>query len=203
MQHLLSPGRVDEGRQVHGRPPTTISGTLCAQAELFDDSHRSLGETPAGGRTGRQEVSNPYTPYPQSDDQGGYGQQYQSYPPGTPQGYLQGGPVGFGEAISQAFKNIFTFEGRASRSAYWWFALFLFLVSLAVDIVAVASGAKALQYAFSVVVFVLSLGLQVRRLHDTNRSGYWWFIGLIPIVGTIVLLVFNCQAGTPGQNKFG
>jgi hypothetical protein len=56
-------------------------------------------------------VSSPYAPYPQGDNQGGYGQPY-------PQGYLQGGPVGFGQAIPQAFKNTLTFSGRASRSAY-------------------------------------------------------------------------------------
>jgi len=150
-------------------------------------------------------VSSPYTPYPQGGDQGGY----EPYPqgtggqPGTPQGYLQGGPVGFGEAISQAFKNLFTFNGRASRSAYWWFALFLFIIAIVLDIVGAAAGTKAIQYLVDLVIFVLSLALQVRRLHDTNRSGFWWFIAIIPIVGSIVLLVFNCLPGTPGPNKFG
>ena len=150
-------------------------------------------------------MSSPYTPYPQGGDQGGY----EPYPqgtggqPGTPQGYLQGGPVGFGEAISQAFKNLFTFNGRASRSAYWWFALFLFIISIVLDIVGAAAGTKAISYLVDVVILVLSLALQVRRLHDTNRSGFWWFIAIIPIVGSIVLLVFNCLPGTPGPNKFG
>jgi len=155
-------------------------------------------------------VSSPYSPFPQGDDQGGYGQPYQPYPqgggdwrPGTPQGYLQGGPVGFGEAISQAFQNILTFNGRASRSAYWWFALLMFIVALVVDIVGVASHTRALQYAVDAVVFLLTLAVQVRRLHDTDRTGFWCFIGLIPIVGSIVLLVFNCLPGTPGPNKFG
>jgi uncharacterized membrane protein YhaH (DUF805 family) len=150
-------------------------------------------------------VSSPYTPFPQGGDQGGY----QSYPQGsggwetgTPQGYLQGGPVGFGEAISQAFQNILTFNGRASRSAYWWFALVLFIIAIVIDIVAVASGVKAIEYLVDLVIFVLSLALQVRRLHDTNRSGFWWFIALIPLVGSIVLLVFNCLPGTPGPNKY-
>ena len=150
-------------------------------------------------------MSSPYTPYPQGGDQGGY----EPYPqgtggqPGSQQGYLQGGPVGFGEAISQAFKNLFTFNGRASRSAYWWFALFLFIIAIVLDIVGAAAGTKAIQYLVDLVIFVLSLALQVRRLHDTNRSGFWWFIAIIPIVGSIVLLVFNCLPGTPGPNKFG
>ena len=152
-------------------------------------------------------MSSPYTPYPQGGDQGGYGQPYQQgsggWEPGTPQGYLQGGPVGFGEAISQAFKNIFTFNGRASRSAYWWFALFLFIIGVVAAIIGAVSGSKAIQYVIDVVVFVLTLALQVRRLHDTNRSGFWWFIAIIPLVGSIVLLVFDCLPGTPGPNKFG
>ena len=151
-------------------------------------------------------MSSPYTPYPQGGDQGGG---YEPFPqgtggePGTPQGYLQGGPVGFGEAISQAFKNLFTFNGRASRSAYWWFALFLFIISIVLDIVGAAAGTKAISYLVDVVILVLSLALQVRRLHDTNRSGFWWFIAIIPIIGSIVLLVFNCLPGTRGPNKFG
>ena len=153
-------------------------------------------------------MSSPYTPS-QGGDQGGYGQQYQPYPQGggweqgTPQGYLQGGPVGFGEAISQAFKNILTFNGRASRSAYWWFALFMFIVAIVVDVIGATSGAKAIPYLVDGVILLLTLALQVRRLHDTNRSGFWWFIALIPIMGSIVLLVFNCLPGTPGPNKFG
>jgi uncharacterized membrane protein YhaH (DUF805 family) len=153
-------------------------------------------------------VSSSYTPYPQGSGQGGYGQPYPQgsgdWGPGTPRGYLQGGPVGFGEAISQAFKNVLTFNGRASRSAYWWFSLFLFIIGIAVGIiVAVASASRGIQYSFDAVGFVLGLALQVRRLHDINRSGFWCFIGLIPIVGTIVLLVFACQPGTPGPNRFG
>jgi uncharacterized membrane protein YhaH (DUF805 family) len=150
-------------------------------------------------------VSSPYTPFPQGGDQGGY----QPYPqgsggwePGTPQGYLQGGPVGFGEAISQAFKNLLTFNGRASRSAYWWFFLLMVIIAIVIDIVSAASGVKALQYLADVVIFVLSLAVQVRRLHDTNRSGFWWFIALVPIVGSIVLIVFDCLPGTPGPNKY-
>src|ERR1700745_1125175 len=85
------------------------------RAEPFEDPLRSLVGLPCRGQTGRLDVSSPYTPYPQGGDQGGYGQPYPQgsgdWNTGTPQGYLQGGPVGFGEAISQAFKNILTFNG--------------------------------------------------------------------------------------------
>jgi uncharacterized membrane protein YhaH (DUF805 family) len=162
-------------------------------------------------------VSSPYSPYPQGDgpqggDQyGGYGQPpYQPYPqggggwePGTQQGYLQGGPVGFGEAISLGLKNAFTFNGRASRSAFWWFTLFVFIIAVVLDIIGTAAKVSALSIVVEIVVAVITIALQVRRLHDTNRSGFWWFIGLIPIVGGIVLLVFDCLPGTPGPNRFG
>jgi len=156
-------------------------------------------------------VSSPYSPYPQGGDQGGYGQSpYQPYPegsggwePGTQRGYLQGGPVGFGEAISQAFKNIFTFSGRASRSAFWWFTLFAFIVAVVIDIISAAAKVPALTYVVEALVAIVTISLQVRRLHDTDRSGFWWFIGLVPIVGGIVLLVFDCLPGTPGPNRHG
>jgi uncharacterized membrane protein YhaH (DUF805 family) len=153
-------------------------------------------------------VSSPYNPQSQGGEPGGYGQPYQPYPQGSDpelgsqRSYLQGGPVGFGEAISQAFRNLTTFNGRASRSAYWWFALFLFIIAIVLDIVGAAAGTKAIQYAVEAVVFLLSLALQVRRLHDINRTGFWWFIGLIPLIGTIVLIIFDCQPGTPGPNRF-
>jgi uncharacterized membrane protein YhaH (DUF805 family) len=149
-------------------------------------------------------MNSPYEPYPQ-EPPGGYGQ-----PPYPPQGgwdtsqrsYLQGGPVGFGEAISEGFKNITTFNGRASRSAFWWFFLGAIIIDVVGSIVGLAAGARAIQYVVDVIIALVSLSLSVRRLHDTGKSGFWWFIGLIPLIGAIVLLVFYCTSGTPGPNKY-
>ena len=145
-------------------------------------------------------MSSPYQPYPQGpqDSPGGYGQPSDS----SQRGYLQGGPVGFGEAISEGFKNMVTFSGRASRSAFWWFFLGAIIIDVAGAVVGRAAGAVAIQYVVSVIIALVSLSLSVRRLHDTGKSGYWWFIGLIPIIGGIVLLVFYCLSGTPGPNKY-
>ncbi|HTU74999.1 MAG TPA: DUF805 domain-containing protein [Trebonia sp.] len=152
-------------------------------------------------------MSSPYTPYPQGGDEGGYGQPYPQgdggWEPGTPRGYLQGAPVGFGEAVSQAFRNVLTFNGRASRSAFWWFFLVLAIFAIVVDIIAFASGARALEYLVQLIVILANLALQVRRLHDTDRSGFWCFIYIIPVVGFIVLVVFDCLPGTPRPNRFG
>jgi uncharacterized membrane protein YhaH (DUF805 family) len=115
--------------------------------------------------------------------------------------------VSFGEAVKLAFQNAFNYQGRASRSAYWWFALATFIVYLILDIIlvrAIGGGAGiALYYILALGIFVVSLSLAVRRLHDTDRSGWWALIALIPFVGSIVLLVFACLSGTPGPNRFG
>ena len=157
-------------------------------------------------------MSTPYEPYPQ-DQSGGYGQQPGGYgQPPYPQGqggwepsqlgYLQGGPVDFGQAVSQGFKNLTTFNGRASRSAFWWYALGLIIIDVILQIVFTASKATALSYVFDIVFALLTIAVAIRRLHDSDRSGWWWLIGFIPIIGTIILIVFYCLAGTPGPNKY-
>lgn len=166
------------------------------------------GQPPQGGYTpygGGPYGQQPQGPYGQQPFQPGYGAPYG--PPGGAQGYLLGGPVGFGDAIKLAFQNAFMYQGRASRSAYWWYALFAFIVYCVADGIflgAIGHGAGlALYFLFAIAMLIVSLPLAVRRLHDTDRSGFWLFIGLIPIVGSIVILVFTLMAGTRGPNRFG
>jgi uncharacterized membrane protein YhaH (DUF805 family) len=146
-------------------------------------------------------MSSPYQPYPQ-DPSGGYGQPPQGGWDPSQRGYLQGGPVGFGEAISEGFKNIVTFNGRASRSAFWWFFLGAIIIDLIGAIIGRAAHAVAIQYIIYVLVAIGTVSLAVRRLHDSGKSGFWWLIGFIPIIGTITLIVFYCLSGTPGPNKY-
>ena len=148
----------------------------------------------------------PYSAYPG----GPYGSQQSGYgapPPGGPDGYLRGGPVGFGDAVKLAFQNAFNYQGRASRSAYWWFALAEFIVYLILDIIfvqVIGGGAGVGLYSLLAIAgLIVGLPLIVRRLHDTDRSGWWVLIGLIPFVGGIVLLVFALLPSTPGPNRFG
>jgi len=159
-----------------------------------------------------------YAPFP--PQQGGYAAYppqdgYAAYPPqdgyaqAGPRGYLQGGPVGFGDAIAEAFRNMFNYQGRASRSAYWWFALFQVLAWVGVLILAFIFAAvhvpavSILLYVAAVIGSILvSLSLTVRRLHDSDKSGFWYLIAFVPF-GGIVLLVFTLLEGTPGQNRFG
>lgn len=148
-------------------------------------------------------MSNPYQPYPQSQP-GGYGQgpdPQGGWEP-SPQGYLQGAPTSFGEAISEGFKNIVTFTGRASRSAFWWFILAGFIIDLIGSGIGNATHALAITYVVDVIVALATLAVSVRRLHDTGRSGFWWFLAFIPIIGGIILIVFYCLPGTPGPNKY-
>lgn len=119
----------------------------------------------------------------------------------------------FAEAIKSGFQNYARFTGRARRSEYWWFYLFYILCAIAAGflsgIVGAASkdaGAAIGGLVMLVVVlgfFLPMLGLSIRRLHDTNRSGWWLLIGFVPLIGGILLLVWYCTPGTPGPNKYG
>lgn len=120
--------------------------------------------------------------------------------------------MGFGEAIKTCFSKYATFAGRASRSEYWWFYLFcvlLVLVGVMLDLTVGSynpddpDSVPWLTFLFALPVILPSLSAMVRRLHDTDRSGWWYWIGLIPLVGSIVLLVFLVQAGTDGDNRYG
>jgi uncharacterized membrane protein YhaH (DUF805 family) len=153
-------------------------------------------------------TNSPYEPYPSQPD---------PYPPpagypATPRSYLQGGPVGFGEAVKQAFSHGFVYRGRASRSAYWWWVLFETLAIIVLELLIVipaALNSNAVLALFLVVIGIaaiylslVGLALTIRRLHDIDRSGWWVLIGLVPFVGGIVLLVFSLLEGTPGPNRF-
>ncbi len=111
----------------------------------------------------------------------------------------------FGEAVSRAFQNYCNFTGRSSRSEYWWWVLFTFIVGVVVSIAfcwndtaeSFASGVTSLFF------FLPSFGLLFRRLHDTGRSGWWWLLNFIPLVGSIILIVWCCQDSQRGDNQYG
>ncbi|MEV6285638.1 DUF805 domain-containing protein [Kribbella sp. NPDC051770] len=105
-------------------------------------------------------------------------------------------------------KKYVVFTGRARRQEFWMFTLFNVIVSIVLAIVDraigtdTASGTGVLGGIYSLLVLLPSLGVTVRRLHDTGRTGWWILIGLTGI-GLIVLLVFNILEGTAGENKYG
>ena len=106
-------------------------------------------------------------------------------------------------------RNYIGFGGRARRKEYWMFILVNVMFVLEVSIVDKilgwewASGEGVLTSIYGLFILLPSWAVQFRRLHDTDRSAWWLLLLLIPIVGWIVILIFNCQSGTPGENRFG
>ena len=113
-------------------------------------------------------------------------------------------PATFSEAATRGFARLFDFNGRASRSEFWWFYLLLLLIWLPVLFVAENAGVpvEAMSLLGYVYWAVLLSGVGARRLHDTNHSG-WWQLLILTGIGGLVLLVWWCQKGTPSQNRFG
>lgn len=119
--------------------------------------------------------------------------------------------MSFISAVQACFANYANFGGRARRSEYWFFTLFLSITSLIAAMLdgAVTSAVHASEHLgifiviLGLVVFLPNLAVTVRRLHDTNRSGWWLFISFVPVIGGIVLLVWMCTRGTDGPNRFG
>lgn len=112
--------------------------------------------------------------------------------------------MNLGQAISTCFSKYVDFSGRATRSEYWYFFLFTFIVQFPIYILSIASDFFSLVYLLVILAFFLpSLAVNVRRLHDTNRSGWWLLISFVPCAGFIVLLIFLVQETTPGKNQYG
>ena len=141
--------------------------------------------------------------------------------------------MSFIESIRTVLSKYAVFSGRARRSEHWWYALAYTIVSTVLNAVLVVPGYTAyitatmewsvagdpstplptmpgslmVGYAvtsiFALALLLPSLGVMVRRLHDTDRSGFWVFLALVPFVGAIILIVWEATAGTPGPNQYG
>lgn len=123
-------------------------------------------------------------------------------------------------AVKAVLSKYASFGGRARRSEYWWFYLAFAILGGVLDAVFMPMALGSIDMQAGTVdpgyftaltpVWLLSFGLllpslavTVRRLHDTNRSGGWIFISLVPLVGGIWLIVLLATAGTAGPNRFG
>jgi len=110
----------------------------------------------------------------------------------------------FGQAISAGFSNYVNFSGRSQRSALWWWYLFVVIVAIIAAIIDRAVIGASVLYSLTALAFLLpNIAVQVRRLHDTDRSGWFILLAFIPLVGAIILIVWYCQLGTDGPNRFG
>lgn len=110
----------------------------------------------------------------------------------------------------EVLKKYAVFNGRARRKEYWYFVLFHMIVSIVLGVIDGLTGSFSgdvglglLGAIYALAVLIPSIAVIVRRLHDTDRSGWWILISLIPLIGTIVLIVFLVLDSTPGANRFG
>jgi uncharacterized membrane protein YhaH (DUF805 family) len=117
--------------------------------------------------------------------------------------------MGLQEAISTCFSKYVDFQGRAARPEYWYWVLFIVVVAIILQVLgAIILGSQSgaggiLAGLFYLATLLPGLGVSVRRLHDTDRSGWFLLLGFIPIIGGLILLYFMVQPGTVGSNRFG
>ena len=111
--------------------------------------------------------------------------------------------MSFSEAVKSGFDHYAKFDGRASRPAFWWWFLFTIMIAIAARILDTIIGSPVLGIVVSLGLLLPNLSVSIRRLHDTDRSGWWVLIALIPIIGFIVLLVFYLRQSDAGENKYG
>ena len=110
----------------------------------------------------------------------------------------------------EALRKYSDFTGRARRREYWFFVLFNTLIQIAAVVLdgiagtfRVELGVGLLSGIYSLAVLVPSFAVLARRLHDTDRSGWWILIGIVPLLGALVLMIFALFEGDPGENRFG
>lgn len=113
----------------------------------------------------------------------------------------------FVESVKDTLQNKYCcFTGRSRRSEFWYFTLFSVIVSLVISIIGGIFG-DTLQLVLSLIVnlalFLPSFGLTFRRLHDINKSGWWWLLSIIPVIGWIILIVWFCKDSDPLPNQYG
>ena len=110
----------------------------------------------------------------------------------------------------EVLKKYAVFSGRARRKDFWFFVLFNIIISIVLAVIDGVTGSFSpeagmglLGGIYTLAVLIPGIAVSVRRLHDTERSGWWLLIALVPLIGAIVLLVFMVQDSKPGQNQYG
>ncbi len=109
--------------------------------------------------------------------------------------------VSFGESIKICFSKYATFSGRARRSEYWYFVLFNFIVGLILSVIPFLGWILGIIYSLATII--PSLAVNVRRLHDIGKSGWFLLLFLIPIIGAIVIFIFTLFDSEKEENQYG
>jgi uncharacterized membrane protein YhaH (DUF805 family) len=116
--------------------------------------------------------------------------------------------MGIKDAISYCFRNYVGFSGRAARSEYWYWVLFILLLQIVAWLIDMTlfgfntTGVNPIGVIVSLATFLPTLAVSARRLHDIDRSG-WWALLIFTVIGYLVLLYWACLRGTVGANRFG
>ena len=110
--------------------------------------------------------------------------------------------MGFVDAIKSGFGKYVTFSGRAARSEYWYWTLFTIILSIVTGIIDAVLGLNIISPIASLAMFLPSLAVAARRLHDLDRTG-WWLLIAFTGIGVILLIIWDCIKGTTGPNRFG
>ena len=106
----------------------------------------------------------------------------------------------------QVMRKYFVIEGRARRMEFWMFYLTVIIIGAGlwlVDLLLSAVGLDVLGTLFGIFITITSITVSIRRLHDIDRSGWWFLITFVPVLGTLIWLYFMFSDGTPGDNRYG
>ena len=123
--------------------------------------------------------------------------------------YSEPSKTGFVSAIKKGFRGYVVWDARSTRAEYWWWTLFVAIVAIVASIIdsilfstSVGTGAGPVYLISSLALFLPGLSVWIRRLHDTDRSGWWTWILLIPIVGFIFALIFVLSPSKMGPTRW-
>ncbi len=111
--------------------------------------------------------------------------------------------MSFFEAVQSCFSQYVGFSGRARRSEYWYFTLFNIVASAIVSFISNQAGIPFLPGIFSLALILPSIAVSVRRLHDIGKCGWWELLGLVPVIGQIILIIWALRDSDPGANQYG
>lgn len=116
----------------------------------------------------------------------------------------------FTQAISSGFSNYVNFSGRSGRSEYWYWVLFNLLGSIGIIVIGTVLSLMVAEIVgtvliglFYVALIIPNLAVMIRRLHDLDKSGWWWLVNFIPVIGALIFLYFMVQPSDEDENRFG